>query len=106
MITQNIIDEVTRRLVEVYKPVTIYLFGSYAWGLPTEESDLDLAIVVHNAEVRRIDRVYKGLKVLYNLGIAKDIIVYTKEEFDKAREHPSSLARKIRRQGKVLYGEA
>ncbi len=39
-------EDVKNRLVRAYNPLTIYLFGSYAWGTPTEDSDLDLVIVV------------------------------------------------------------
>lgn len=106
MITQETIDEVTRRLVAVYDPAEIYLFGSYAWGSPTEDSDLDLAVVLQKLDGRHIDLARKGYRALFGLGIAKDVIVYSKEEFYKAAEHPSSLACKIRQQGKVLYGQA
>ena len=46
MITNEVIEEVKNRLVKTYDPLAIYLFGSYAWGTPTEESDLDLVIIV------------------------------------------------------------
>jgi hypothetical protein len=39
VISQTVIEEVKRRLIEVYDPAKIYLFGSYAWGVPHEESD-------------------------------------------------------------------
>ena len=42
MVTKEQIQEVTRRLVEVYQPEAIYLFGSYAWGEPNADSDIDL----------------------------------------------------------------
>ncbi len=44
MIEKKVIDEVKNRLVNTYNPIAIYLFGSYAWGIPTEDSDLDLLI--------------------------------------------------------------
>ncbi len=46
MINQKMIDEVTQRLVKTHSPVAIYLFGSYAWGSPNEDSDLDVAVIV------------------------------------------------------------
>jgi predicted nucleotidyltransferase len=50
MIDEKKIDEVTEKLVETYYPREIYLFGSYAWGKPSEESDLDLLIIVDELE--------------------------------------------------------
>ena len=40
------IAEATRRLIAEFQPQQLWLFGSYAWGVPTDESDLDLLVVV------------------------------------------------------------
>ena len=106
MISQETINEMTRRLVKAYNPVKIYLFGSYAWGTPNEDSDVDFAIIVHEAHPRRVKRTLAASEALWGLGIPKDVIVYTKEEFARAAQHPSTLARKIVQEGRVLYGEA
>jgi len=45
-IPQELLEEVIRRLVEGLQPDQIILFGSYAYGQPTEGSDLDLMIIV------------------------------------------------------------
>ena len=50
MISKEVLEEVKNRLVQAYNPVAIYLFGSYAWGVPTEDSDLDLLVVVDESE--------------------------------------------------------
>ena len=52
------IEEAVKRLATTYEPLTIYLFGSYAWGEPHEESDLDFMLVVpenveHTFDLRR-----------------------------------------------------
>ena len=53
MITEEQIQAVVRRIVEGYQPDKIYLFGSYAYGVPHEHSDLDLLIIKQNAEAKR-----------------------------------------------------
>lgn len=106
MVTQNIIEEVKRRLVKVYKPSKIYLFGSYAWGTPHEESDLDILVVVDESHERPIKRSFNGYKALWGLGIAKDIIVYTKDEFETLARKKASLQYKIKHWGKVIYARA
>ena len=42
LITKEVIDEITRRLVLELHPEEIILFGSYAWGIPNKYSDIDL----------------------------------------------------------------
>jgi len=46
MTRQETIDEITRRLVDVYRPVRIYLFGSEARGDAGPDSDLDLCVIL------------------------------------------------------------
>ena len=105
MIEKQIINEVVRRLIEVYHPLEIYLFGSYAWGKPTEDSDLDLLVVVDTSTQKRYERPVAGLLSLFGLNISKDLIVSTKEEFSKSANDKSSLYFKIKKQGKRLYAK-
>ena len=47
-ISKSKIQEAVKRLAETYHPITIYLFGSYAWGKPHEDSDLDFLVVLND----------------------------------------------------------
>lgn len=106
MITPDIIEEVKNRLVKVYNPLEIYLFGSYAWGTPTEESDLDLLIIIEKSDEKSHKRGKAGFEALWGLCIAKDLMVYTKEEFEKQSRDESSLAYKTLKYGKMIYARA
>jgi uncharacterized protein len=106
MITPQIIEEVTKRLVNVYKPEAIYLFGSYAWGHPDEESDLDLLIVVRTSDEKSHKRSILGRRALWELDIAKDLIVYTQDEFNARVTDQTSLLYKIKNNGKVIYARS
>jgi len=106
MISKELIEEVKNRLVKVYNPVEIYLFGSYAWGSPDEESDLDLLIVVDKSSERSFDRLRPGQRALFGLGVSKDMIVYTKDEFERYASNVTTLCHKIKKDGKVLYARA
>jgi len=103
MITPEIIEEVKKRLVDVYQPETIYLFGSYAWGHPDEESDLDLLVVVRTSDEKSHKRCISGRRALWDFDIAKDLMVYTQDEFNARVTDPTSLLYKIKNNGKVLY---
>jgi predicted nucleotidyltransferase len=106
MISNETIEEVKNRLVKTYNPIAIYLFGSYAWGTPTEDSDLDLLIIVDKSDQRPIKRSFEGYKALWGLGISKDIIVYTSSEFESASQKEMSLSHKVKSRGKVIYAKA
>lgn len=106
MIEQEVMEDVKNRLVKAYNPVAIYLFGSYAWGSPTEDSDLDLLIVIDRSDKKSYDRPQDAYDALFGMNIAKDIIVYTKAEFDAALNNKTTLAFKIKRDGKLIYARA
>lgn len=105
-ISTEVIDEVKRRLIEVYNPVKIYIFGSYAWGCPTEDSDLDLLIVIDDSKEKRHKRGKPGIIALWGLGISKDLMVYTQEEFNARLADQNSLVYKIARDGRVIYARS
>jgi predicted nucleotidyltransferase len=106
VISKELIEEVKDRLVRTYDPVAIYIFGSYAWGSPTEDSDLDLMIVVEKSDEKSYKRPIIGYTALRGLDISKDIIVHTKEVFDCRSANVTTLEYKIKRDGKVLYVRA
>ncbi len=106
MISNKILEEVKNRLVRTYNPIVIYIFGSYAWGTPTADSDLDLLIVIDKSDEKSYERSRPGQRALFGLGISKDLVVYTKEEFDKYSNDPATLCYKIIKSGKVLYERA
>ncbi|MBI5186748.1 MAG: nucleotidyltransferase domain-containing protein [Nitrospinae bacterium] len=100
------IETVKDKLVNAYHPNEIYLFGSSAWGTPGDESDLDLLIVVEKSEEKPYKRSIKGTKALRGLGIAEDILVYTKDEFKALSGDISTLCFKIKNEGIKLYEAA
>lgn len=106
IVHKELIEEVKKRLVKTYNPVAIYLFGSYAWGTPTEDSDLDLLIIVDKSDEKSFKRPVPGYDALFGMGISKDIIVYTKEEFDKRSSDITTLAYKIKNEGELIYARA
>jgi len=102
MISEQILAEITERLVTRFQPHRIILFGSQARGTADERSDVDILVVCPVENNRRslmvaIDRALKGL------GIARDIVVLTPEEFERDRQIPGTVARPAWLEGRVLY---
>ena len=106
MISIKTIEQAKERLVGVYKPLEIYLFGSYAWGHPDDQSDLDLLVIVKEFRQDRYKSLVEGFRSLSDLDIAKDLLVITKEEFDARADDPRRLMYQIKRQGKKIYASA
>lgn len=106
MITSQIIDEIKNRLVNTYNPSAIYLFGSYARGEQTENSDLDFAIIVENYASDRHSMLVDGYRALFGLKVAKDLFLYSCEEFDYYSKQKTSLGFKIKHEGKKIYAKS
>lgn len=103
MIAKEIIDQVIQRLVKAYQPLAIYLFGSYAWGKPNNESDLDLLVVVNHSDQNEYRRAVAGHHALWGLEIPKDLLVYTKKEFEQESKDDTTLCYRINQEGVKLY---
>ena len=102
-ITNDLLQEMTRRLVEQFQPEQVILFGSHAWGMPDRDSDVDLLVIVTHSGLSDYERAVLGHRCLGGLNVPKDVIVKTRAEFDFFRRVRASLEHKIAEQGKVLY---
>ena len=106
MITKEQIQEATKRLVEVYQPEAIYLFGSYAWGEPNEDSDIDLMVVVKDAHNSEFTFVIKGNKALAGIGFPIDFLINSSIDFKVRAKHRSNLEYLVKEKGVKLYESA
>ena len=101
-----ILEEAIERLKKEFQPEEIYLFGSHAWGTPSEDSDVDLMVIVPSSDERPIRRMQRAHRCLRGIGFAKDVLVNTRAEFDRYRHLSASLSHKIFQDGRKLYGKA
>jgi uncharacterized protein len=96
------IPEIKEKIVKGINPEKIILFGSYAWGNPTDESDVDLFIIQKSSESRLIRQT--GLRrKLWGSGVPMDLLVYTPEEIEKRLEIDDPFISYILSKGRVLY---
>lgn len=103
MLAEPIIQEAVKRIVAAAHPSQIILFGSYARGDADEGSDLDLLVV--EPEVKNPGEEMMRLhKLLWSLNIAVDVLVCSREEFEKKRNWCSTAIYQASREGRVLYG--
>ena len=98
-----ILTEITRRLAEAYQPERIYLFGSHARGSAGPDSDYDLLLVVPDTAPieRRGSRL--AYEVLWGVGTAADVLVWTRSAFDSRLHLRASLPAAVSAEGNLLY---
>lgn len=107
MITEEQIQGIVRRIVEGYQPDRIILFGSYAYGEPTEDSDLDLLVVKSGIGLSRVERAVAVRQLLWSPGMpSMDIIVRSPEEVAEAAEVRFTIEAQALKSGRVLYAAA
>jgi predicted nucleotidyltransferase len=92
-----------KKIAEILKPEKIILFGSYAYGNPTPDSDVDL-LVIMKTNASQKDRYLAVSRVLRPRQFPIDIIVKTPNEINRAlKTQGNFFVREILAKGKVLY---
>ena len=102
MVEEQVLHEVVKRLVERFGPTRIILFGSQARGMADNRSDVDL-LVISLITGRKRDLMVAMDRTLSGLGIARDVVVLTPEEFERDRHIPGTVARSASMRGRMLY---
>ena len=93
-------------ILDSVKPGTIkkiYLFGSYAYGKPTKNSDIDLCVIIKNKFNDSKAYLNIALSLFDNKIIPADILVYKENQFYNIK-NPKGIENTILTKGKILYG--
>ncbi len=95
-------DWLIRRIRDGYEPEKIILFGSLARGEDHDCSDIDL-IVVKDTVASYGERIKALTPLLRDRLVGADILVYSLEEYESARERGGSFLEEAERDGVLLY---
>ncbi len=99
--TEKKIAEVAEKIAEKCQPQKIILFGSWAWGKPTKDSDVDLFIVKETDNTRKTAMEIDGLVFPRHFPI--DFVVYTPSQLKRELGIEEPFVSKIAMDGKILY---
>lgn len=99
---ESYLEEAVKKIRDRFNPEKIILFGSYAYGKPKVDSDIDLMVVMNTKE-KPHKRAVALRKLLKGLGIPKDIIVKTPDEFERFKDVIGTIIYPAAHKGKVLY---
>jgi len=104
MNSEREIQRIVKRIAEGYRPLKVILFGSHAWGEPTDDSDIDLLIVKETSD-RFIDRWVEVRQLIADpkRRIPVEPIVMTPDELDRRLTRGDQFFERIVRNGKLLY---
>ncbi len=83
----------------------IYLFGSYARGTQTSQSDYDFFVVIPDGSMRPLEAMQKIYCVLaaFPMPVPVDILASYEKDFEERKKLPSSIEQTIQKEGILLY---
>lgn len=103
-IARSTIDQTVAMIVERFSPERVILFGSFAYGQPTPESDVDLLVVMETSikEVEQAVQICQALAPRYGL----DLLVRTPETLKRRLALGDMFLQEVVGKGEVLYERA
>jgi predicted nucleotidyltransferase len=100
----EMIRDIVRKIVTSYEPEKIILFGSYAYGEPDEDSDIDL-LIIKDTDKRPIDRWIEVKRLVRDRHRRAPVspLVLTNKELQDRLSIRDFFLQEILEKGQVLY---
>ncbi|MDZ4795828.1 MAG: nucleotidyltransferase domain-containing protein [Bacteroidota bacterium] len=102
MLTKEEINKLVEKIVSRIRPDKVIVFGSYAKGLATYKSDLDL-FIIKDTHLPMSHRDEEIRPFLSNLITGVDVHVYTPEEVEEYGSEEYSFVHSVLKTGKIIY---
>ena len=103
-ISEELLQEIIRRLCAALRPARLYLFGSQAYGEPHENRDVDVMVVLRG-QVPPVSVCYrKGHASLRGLLVPVELHFASEVGFERRRQAKGSLEHEIAERGRLIYG--
>jgi uncharacterized protein len=102
MISRQHIRRYCDAIAREFKPKKIILFGSYAYGSPTPDSDVDVLVIMPRARVRG-RRPSLEIRRRISAGFPVDILVREPNEIARRLRWHDSFIREVMEKGLVMY---
>ncbi len=101
MVAMREVEELGRRIAEEFDPERIILFGSYAYGAPREDSDVDLLVILpyEGSGFRKSVEILQRVRPQFPI----DLIARRPEDTQRRFREGDPLIREVLERGRVLY---
>src|SRR2546421_4014295 len=103
MVTMREIRRAAQAIARLCRPQRIVLFGSYAYGRPSEDSDVDLLVLMNGS---RLDERAVRVREAIDFHFPVDLLVRSPRDFAQRIRLGDFFLREIQQKGKVLYEAA
>jgi predicted nucleotidyltransferase len=101
-VTRRLLHNMVQRIVVRFQPEKIILFGSYAYGKPHADSDVDLLVIMESDE-EPAQRAIRVVPVARVPGVPMDMLVRTPAEIANRLALGDHFIKEILTKGRVLY---
>ena len=101
-VSDQILNEIKRRIVETAHPHKIILFGSAESGKMGPNSDMDILVVMPPG-VHRRDTARSIYRSLIGVGFAVDIVVVTEQDIERYKDNIGMVIKPALEQGRLIY---
>ena len=102
---ETLLPKIAKKIVKEYQPTKIILFGSYAYGSPGEDSDIDL-LIIKNTDESPMERWMRVRKIIREFieEVPISPLIYGERELEERKSLEDPFIGEIMEKGKVLYG--
>jgi predicted nucleotidyltransferase len=100
MVTRQQIRHLTDEIARQFKPQRIILFGSYAYGKPNDDSDVDLLVIIGRGST--LQKEFE-IRQAIHAPFALDVLVKTRAEVQRRLAWNDFFLREVDQKGKLLY---
>ncbi len=95
----EVVQQYAKRIQDRYNPKAIYLYGSYAKGTETKNSDIDIAVVINPTDAKQYMKMFSDLFVIasdYQVSIEPNLLV------EDGAENKYSFLEEVKQTGRLL----
>ena len=101
-VSDRILSEIKRRIIETTHPLKIILFGSAESGEMRSNSDLDILVVMPSG-VHRRNTARSLYRSLVGVGFAVDVVVVTEQDIEDYKDNIGMVIKPALEQGRLIY---